>query len=149
MVICETPDFQFPMQASIYYPIVEQNAYGNITKDWILDKIIACNFVPSGVKERENIKTLPNVTEELRLLGRVKTDIRVSSEGQNVSPTNVIVSNIMDKNGNQIYTETAGPRSGKSTIFEISTIEPFVGAFGSVEYYNILLKRSENQAVTV
>ena len=137
------------MQASIYYPIVEQNAYGNITKDWILDKIIACNFVPSGVKERENIKTLPNVTEELRLLGRVKTDIRVSSEGQNVSPTNVIVSNIMDKNGNQIYTETAGPRSGKSTIFEISTIEPFVGAFGSVEYYNILLKRSENQAVTV
>jgi hypothetical protein len=148
-MICENTDFQFPMQASIYYPIVEQNAYGNITKDWILDKIIACNFVPSGTKERENIKTLPNVTEELRLIGRVKTDIRISSEGQKVSPTNVIVSNIIDKNGNQIYTETAGPRSGKSTIFEISTIEPFVGAFGSVEYYNILLKRSENQAVTV
>ena len=149
MVICENPDIFFPMQASIYYPIVEQSAYGNVKKDWILDKIIACNFVPSGTKDRENIKTNPNVTEEMMLLGRVKTDIRVSSEGQKVSSTNVIISNIIDKSGNQIYTETAGPRSGKSTIFEISTIEPFVGPFGSIEYYNILLKKSENQAVTV
>ena len=29
MVICETPDFAFPMQADIYHPIVEQGVYGD------------------------------------------------------------------------------------------------------------------------
>jgi hypothetical protein len=42
MVLCETPDFQFPMKASIYYPIVEQGGYGQIEKSWILDQITIC-----------------------------------------------------------------------------------------------------------
>lgn len=30
MAICETPDFMFPMQASLYHPIVEQGDFGAI-----------------------------------------------------------------------------------------------------------------------
>jgi hypothetical protein len=71
-----------------------------------------------------------------------------SLESKN-SITNVIVTNIRDKNCNDIYTETSGPRSGKSTIFEIATQDPFVGPFGSVEYYKLIIRRSENQAVDV
>ena len=45
--------------------------------------------------------------------------------------------------------ETSGPRSGKSTIFEVATQEPYVGPFGGIEYYNLVIRRSENQAVDV
>ena len=79
------------------------------------------------------------------MLGRAKTDIRISSLEARNSITNVIITNIRDKNCNEIYTETSGPRAGKSTIFEIATIQPYIGPFGSIEYYKILLKRSESQ----
>ena len=80
------------------------------------------------------------------MLGRAKTDIRFSTNKNQNSITNVIVTNIKDKDLNEIYVETAGPRAGKSTLFEVATVEPFTGPFGSVEYYRIVLRRSENQA---
>jgi len=46
-----------------------------------------------------------------------------------------------------IYKETAGPRAGKGTIYEIGTLEPFIGPFGDIEYYRMLWRRSENQDV--
>jgi hypothetical protein len=30
-------------------------------------------------------------------------------------------------------------------LFEIATYEPFVGPFGVVESYNVIIRRSENQ----
>jgi hypothetical protein len=42
--------------------------------------------------------------------------------------------------------ETSGPRDGKSTIYEIASSEAIVGPFGNVEYYKVVLRRSENQA---
>jgi hypothetical protein len=149
MVTCEASDFQFPMKASIYYPIVEQSAYGNVEKDWVLDKIIACSFTPSTTTNKENIKPGVTIAEKMLLLGRTRTDIRISKLNEDRAVTNVIVSNISDKNGNPIYLETSGPRAGKSTLFEIATIEPFMGPFGDIEHYSITLRRSENQAVTL
>jgi hypothetical protein len=63
--------------------------------------------------------------------------------------TNIVVTNISDKNGNPIYLETSGPRKGQSTIFEIATIQPFNGPFNRVEYYKIILRRSENQGTAI
>ena len=83
------------------------------------------------------------------LLGRVRTDPRISSLEEKQSINNVIITNIRDKNCNEIYIETSGPRAGKSTIFEIATSNPFVGPFGNVEYYQLVIRRSENQAVDV
>ena len=85
-------------------------------------------------------------TQDKIWLGRVKTDIRVSSLDASNSITNVIITNIKDKNCNEVYLETVGPRAGKSTIFEIATQDPFVGPFGDVEYYKVIIRRSENQA---
>jgi hypothetical protein len=135
------------MLADIYYPIVEQGAYGNVKKNWIHDKTIACNFNSAGTAWKEDVKPNANITQDSVMLGRAKSDIRFSStEGQN-SITNILVTNIKDKNLNELYLETAGPRAGKSTLFEVATVEPFVGPFGSVEYYKIVVRRSENQAV--
>lgn len=146
-MICESTDFVFPMQADVYYPIVEQGPYGNVQKVWVLDKTIAVNFNRVGSAAKEEIVPNVNITQKSVLVGRSKTDIRISSLDANNAITNVIITNIRDKNCNDIYIETAGPRSGKSTIFEIATQEPFVGPFGGVEYYSLIIRRSENQAV--
>jgi hypothetical protein len=146
-MICESTDFIFPMQADIFYPIVEQGAYGDLKKTWILDRTIACNFSHVGSAAKEEVTPNVNITQESLLSGRSKTDIRISTLDSRNSITNVVISNIKDKNGNLVYLETSGIRSGKATLFEIASIQPFLGPFGSVEYYNILIRRSENQAV--
>jgi hypothetical protein len=149
MVVCETTDFAFPMQADIYHPIVEQGIYGEVKKTWILDRTIACSFAAAGGAFKEEMTPNVNITQEKLLIGRSKTDIRVSSLEAKNSITNVIITNLRDQNCNEIYLETSGPRAGKSTIFEIATQDPFVGPFGSVEYYKLIIRRSENQAVDV
>jgi hypothetical protein len=134
------------MLADIYYPLVDQGPYGNVQKNWIHDKTIACNFSSAGSAFKEDVKPNVNITQDTIMLGRAKTDIRFSTNKNQNSITNVIVTNIKDKDLNEIYVETAGPRAGKSTLFEVATVEPFTGPFGSVEYYRIVLRRSENQA---
>lgn len=147
MSICETPDFVFPMQADVFHPIVEQGPYGNIKKQWILDRTVVCNLTPAGSAFGEDVKPNVNITQELILMGRTRTDVRISTQESQNSITNVIITNIKDKFGVPVYVETSGPRAGKSTIFEIATNEPYLGPFGSVEHYNLVVRRSENQGV--
>lgn len=149
MACGDKTDFAFPMEADIFYPIVEQGALGNVKKTWILDKSVAISVNPAGSAFKEEVVPNVNITKDTLLIGRIKSDIRVSSRESNNAITNVIVTNIKDKNCNPIYTETSGIRNGKSTIFEIATQEPFVGPFGNVEYYKIILRRSENQGADV
>lgn len=149
MTICETTDFTFPMCADVFYPIIEQGSLGNIKKQWIHDRTIACSITPAGSAFKEEVTPNVNITQESILLGRLRTDIRISSKDANNAITNIIVSNIKDRSSNQVYIETSGPRAGRATIFEVATIEPFIGPFGSVEYYKVVLRRSENQAADV
>lgn len=145
MTVCESTDFIFPMQASIYHPIVEQGQYGAIKKHWVLDRIVACSFTSGGSAFKEEVKPNVNITQNSILVGRTKSDIRISLLESKNSLTNILITDIKDQNGNIIYMETSGPRSGKSTLFEIATYEPFTGPFGTVESYNVLIRRSENQ----
>ena len=146
MATCETTSIIFPMLADVYYPIVDQGPYGNVQKNWIHDKTIACSFTSAGSAFKEDIKPNVNITQDTIMLGRTKADIRFSSKNNQNSITNVLVTNIKNKDLNEIYVETAGPRAGKSTLFEVATVEPFTGPFGEVEYYRVVLRRSENQA---
>lgn len=146
---CAPNDFMFPMQADIFYPDVEQSAYGNVKKSWRLDRKVACSFNPAGTAFKEEVQPNIDLTQDSLLIGRCRQDIRISSLNESNALTNIIVSNISDSNGNEIYVEPAGPRKGKSTIFEIATIQPFNGPFGNIEYYKIILRRSENQGTEV
>ena len=143
---CEPTDFMYPMLADIYYPIVDQGAYGNVKKQWILDRSIACNFAPTGQAASEEVKPNVNITKESILLGRTKSDIRVSGTNNRNSITNVVITNIRTNQQEDIYLETSGPRNGRSTIYEIASNEAIVGPFGNIEYYKVVLRRSENQA---
>jgi hypothetical protein len=148
-MICETTDFLFPMLADVYHPIVDQGAYGSVSKTWVLDRTIACNFASAAAGSKEEI--IPNIdlTQSSLLIGRVRTDIRLSSQENPNAVTNVIITNIRDSSGMPIYVETAGVRKNKSTIFEIATQQPFSGPFGGIEYYKLILRRSENQAADI
>lgn len=146
---CDANDFMFPMQAEVFYPDIEQSAYGNVTKNWRLDRKFACSFNTAGTAFKEEVNPRIDITQDSLLVGRARQDIRTSSLNESNALTNIIVSNIINSAGEEIYVETAGPRKGKSTIFEIATIQPFNGPFGAVEYYKIVLRRSENQGTTV
>jgi len=135
----------FPMLADIYYPIVEQGAYGDVKKNWVLDRTIACQFNSAGTANKEEIRPEVKLLLDNSLIGRVKSDIRFSSEEQKNALTNIVITNIRDKNGNVIYLETSGPRAGQPTIFELATFDPLLGPFGNIEYYKLVVKRSENQ----
>ena len=145
-MICETTDFIYPMLADVYYPGIAQGEFGAISKTWIQDRTIAGNFSAAGTKNKEELLPNVNITQDKLLVGRIRTDIRFSSMDDGKALTNVVITNIRDRNGNQIYRETVGPRAGKSTIFEIATQDPQIGAFGKVEYYKLVLRRSDNQA---
>jgi len=149
MPACETTDFMYPLLADVYYPIVEQGTYGNVKKQWVLDRTIACAFNPAGAKYKQDIQTNANITLEKALIGRTKTDILSSSRDDLNAITNIIIANIRDSSGNIIHNESSGIRSGRSTIFEISTFTPIVGPFGSVEYYKVVISRSDNQAADI
>lgn len=145
MTVCETPDFMFPMQASVYHPIIEQGQYGAIKKHWVLDRVFACSFTSGGSAFKEEVKPNVNITQHSVLVGRAKSDLRISSLDSKNALTNILITDIKDQEGNLIYMETSGPRSGRGTLFEIATYEPFTGPFGTVESYNIVIRRSENQ----
>lgn len=142
------PDPMFPLTADVYYATAEQSAYGNLKKTWILDQTLACAF-SSDNSDRSNIKTEFNIINDLVIVGRFKKDVRFSNRDENNSLTNIVITNIRNSEDTHIYTETSGPRAGKSTIFEIASFEPFIGPFANVEYYAVKLRRSENQAVDV
>lgn len=146
---CNTNDYMFPMSAEIYYPITEVNAYGNIKRQWVFDKTVSCQFVPAGSDSKEEVKPEILITQDTILVGRVKNDIRMSQRGEPNALTNIILTNIRDGACNELYTETAGPRAGKSTIFEIATQQPYVGPFGGIDFYKLVIRKSENQATDV
>lgn len=145
-MLCEQPDFMFPMQCSVYYPIVEQGDFGAIKKYWVLDKIVSCTFSSGGTAFKEEVKPNISITQHSILIGRTRSDLRISSRDSKNPLTNILITDIKDSDGNIVYMETSGARSGKGTLFEIATYEPFVGPFGVIDFYRLVIRRSENQA---
>lgn len=146
---CGSKDALYPLQADIFYPEVSQGAYGNVTKVWQKDRTLVCSLGPAGSRFKEQLDPNVDISIENLLVGRFKEDIRLTQDDRGRAMTNIVVSNIKDINCNQVYVETAGTRNGEATIFEVATVTPHVGPFGTVEYYRVVLRRSENQGVDI
>ena len=145
MESCEDTDFMYPMKADVYYPIVEQGAYGNVQKTWVFNRTIICNFSKDGTVDEE-VKPNVNITLKKVLMGRTKKDIRFSQENNADAITNVVITNIRTRTDVPLYRETSGVRAGKSTIYEIESQSTIIGPFGDPDYYALAIRRSENQA---
>ena len=145
---CDSPSAIYPMLVDIYYAGVSQGTYGNVKKQWMFSKSVPCYFAHAGLKNKEEFRTnTVALIQDTTLLGRTASDIRFSELGDSTSSNNVLLTNIRDSSGSPIYVEPAGERVGKSTLFEIASVAPTIGMFGKVEYYKIVLRRSDNQAV--
>lgn len=142
---CDTGDFRYPLQAHIYYATVTQSAYGDIDRTWNFDRNVHCSLEPATSDFKEELDTKVLLTRDQLLIGRFKQDIRSSSFDEDFDSGNILITNIVDKSCNLLYKETGGPRAGKGTLFEIATVKPFLNPFGRVEYYTVILRRSENQ----
>ncbi len=147
---CDTTDFIYPLLADVYYPIVEQTVgYGSVSKRWVLDRSIASSFASASLNAKEDIRPEVNIIIDNSIVGRTRSDITQSKRGDLVSLTNVLITNIRDALGNVIFNESAGPRAGQATVFEVATMVPSVGPFGGTEFYRLVLRRSENQSVDI
>lgn len=147
MAECEATDFIYPMKADIYYPIITQNNYGQANKEWVFDRTIICNATTIGGAGDVELKPDVFLQYDGKLIARSKSDIRTSSNNAENAITNILVTNIRSANDIVFYKETAGPRTGRGTIYEIGTFEPFIGPFGEIEYFKMLWRRTENQTV--
>ena len=147
MAECEATDFIYPMKADIYYPIITQNNYGQANKEWVFDRTIICNATTIGGAGDVELKPDVFLQYDGKLIARSKSDIRTSSNNAENAITNILVTNIRSASDIVLYKETAGPRTGRGTIYEIGTFEPFIGPFGEIEYYKMLWRRTENQTV--
>src|SRR6056300_585117 len=146
MTNCDVPNIQFPMVADIYYPVVSQDAYGQITKAWTLDKTVIGSFTPAGSDIKEELVINVDISQDSLMIGRVKVDLRYAdADGEDYGLTNVLVTNIRNKDGVVLYKETDGQRRSQPTLFELATQQPFVNPFGKIEHYRVILRRSENQ----
>lgn len=137
----------YPMKADIYYPVITQTDYGQATKKWVLDRVIILNATPVGGAGQEDIKPEIFLQYENKLVGRIKEDPRMSTSNGSNAITNILIANIRNAQDSLIYKETAGVRAGRGTIYELGTVEPMTGPFGSIDYYKMLLRRAENQTV--
>jgi hypothetical protein len=147
MAECEATDFIYPMKADIYYPIITQNSYGQANKEWVFDRTIICNATTIGGAGDVELKPEVFLQYDGKLIARSKSDIRISSNDTDNAITNILITNIRSATDLVIYKETAGPRTGRGTIYEVGTLEPFVGPFGEIEYFKMLWRRTENQTV--
>ena len=147
MVDCEATDFIYPMKADVYYPIITQNNYGQANKELVFDRTIVCNASTVGGAGDVELKPEVFLQYDGKLIARSKSDIRISSNNADNAITNILVTNIRSATDLVIYKETAGPRTGRGTIYEVGTLEPFVGPFGEIEYFKMLWRRTENQTV--
>jgi hypothetical protein len=147
MAECDATDFIYPMKADVYYPIITQNSYGQPNKEWVFDRTIICNATTVGGAGDVELKPDTFLQYDGKLVSRSKSDIRISSNSSENAITNILITNIRTSSNLVIYKETAGPRTGRGTIYEVGTLEPFIGPFGEIEYYKMLWRRTENQTV--
>jgi hypothetical protein len=132
------------MSFDLYYSKGKQDKYGKIQKKWTFDHSVR-GFAET-VKTEDTSKTFFEYRG--KLIARTKNDPRISLNGMQYPITDILLTNISDvKTHKQFYTETTGERKGKSTLYEISAIEPHVGPFNQIEYWRLFLNRMDAQVL--
>jgi len=132
------------MSFDVYYAQGKQDKYGKIDKQWKFDQTLR-GFAET-VKTEDTSKTF--FEYKGKLIARTKEDPRISINGLQRPITDILLTNIKDvKTCKEFYLETAGERKGKSTLYEISAIEPHVGPFNVIEYWRLFLNRMDAQVL--
>lgn len=140
----------FQMKCDVYYATEEQDKYGKIVKKWSYDKTQDCSFYTLGDQGNNDNFTFDDqkfFRMETMLFGRVKTDLRVDSSGLYHPSSHILLTNIRGGTCNDevFFFETNGDYVGNPTIYELKTIQPYIGPYATIEYYKAQLERSDTQ----
>lgn len=121
----------------VYYSTQTQDSFGTIQRSWTFDRLERGLFTQT-MKRMYDVDT-QNTWRDI-LNGHTEEDLRIDNEGNLHSPSEVL---IMFKNPERI--ETAGPRKGKPTTYELRGSSPVEGPFGEVLHFDTQLYRSITQ----
>lgn len=135
----------FPLKADVYYATQTQNDFGEVNKEWSYDQNIRIELAMSTNYKDQQIQAEQFLFVQDMLNGRTLVDPRISSDGEMYAFTDVLLTNIQNDRGEHIYLETTGVREGKDTLYELAGTLPHNGPFGQVDYYKVVIKRSDAQ----
>lgn len=134
----------FNMHFDIYYAKKNQNKYGEQVKKWKFDQTITGFAETIGTEDKSKMF----FEYKGQLLARTQLDPRISLEGFQYPITDILITDIKDiKTNTEFYIETYGERKNKSTLYEISAIEPHVDPFNRIEYWRLMLNRLDAQVL--
>jgi hypothetical protein len=132
------------MHFDVFYASKSQDKYGKAQKQWEFNKTVKGFAETVGAEDKS--KTF--FEYKGKLLGRLKEDVRIGEENTMYPVTDILITNIRDiKTNVEYYIETAGERSGLSTIYEIEAIEPHIDPFNKIEYWRLFLTKSDTQVM--
>lgn len=140
-------NFVFSMLCDVYYATESQDKYGQVVKSWVPDASLPCTFYtpPTTVKSDE-FRFTDNkfYSMESTLIGRIGPEIKVSA----YPLSNLLITSIRTNSceSELLYSEksVAGYET-VPTVFDVRMLQPHVGVFNKIEYYRVVLERSDRQ----
>lgn len=125
----------------VYYSTQTQDPFGGISRTWTFDRTEA-----GLVKQTQRQMYLvgeQNTWNDM-LEGVSEEDLRIDSNGNLYAPSEVLVTFVTPK-----MIDTAGPRMGLNTTYELRGSSPVEDAFGVTVHFDIQLARSIDQDVVL
>jgi len=146
-LLCD-PEVFYSMNLDVYYSSQSQDEFGAAIKTWNPNQTLIGYVQQVGSMEKNSLKTETFFEYSNKLVGRTYVDPRTSMEGISYPITSILVTNIQDsKAGTIFYTESAGKRSGKPTVYDVMSVDPHINPWNEIEYYKIYLVRSDLQEI--
>lgn len=138
-------NINYPLKADVYYAEESQNDFGEIDKAWEFNRTIKVDMNTSTNYKDQQVQPDQFFWVQDMLNGMTDEDVRVAENHLPHSLTNILITNIRNSSGTVIYYESAGERVGLPTLYEISGLLPHNDPWGNIDYYKLVLKRSELQ----
>ena len=140
------------MKCDVYYASDTQDKFGAMVKTWTMDRSVDCElYMIDRIADRNNFTFDDPQFFRLNNLvrGRSLEDIRIATDGTYYSLSHVVITNVR-LNGDSaatIYVMTDGDGSVKPIVYALSTYDPFVGPFGTTEFYKMSGKYADDQGI--
>ncbi len=135
----------YPLKADIYFATETQNDFGEMDRQWDFDQTVGVDFNMSTNYKDQQVQPDQFFWIQDMLNGKCAVDVRVDTNGGLHSLTNILITNIRNGSDGVIYYETAGPRAGLPTVYEVAGLLPHNDPWGNNDYFKLVIRRSEMQ----
>ena len=147
MGILDCSNFLYSMELDIAYCTTQQSNLGKMEKSWKYDQTLVGYVNVMGTVNLQNEVADREFVYKKRLNGRTLVDPRKDSHGKYHSISDILILDVRDTGtGESLHLNDFGPDGeGLPIIFDVMSVDPFVNPWNEIEYYKILLNRSDNQ----